>query len=613
MTFLAEILGFTNDCNLKCSYCGWEKKKVFPLSLEDIESVRKNLLSTHELLKAEFPSTMLIEYLGGEPFVHSEVVYEFLNIFSDYWIRIVTNGLLLSAEILKALKMHGKAYLAISLDGHTVEMNKSRHFSEKQLQQVISNIDSILKEEIPVMILCTINSHNIKDFPKYLEWISIRWNKEIEQGRLVLPVHLVTQYFNCSPDFKKLNKEDLDILQKELTKCTFPIYTQIKPHYSQMFQKQRKCTIPQWLVSFHYLDKSMAENGVFTNYRCGMRGVGKVGEFQITNSQECNQFLKLREESKETHLEQYHCTNYCFVDWTVFDLIFQGVISIEEAENWFVMFQDSKVKDWIVQYQDMQNKKGKKKIKKMFKHTDFEKIKVVIIDLYGTLLTIFDKSQDVNGWICFANFLRYEGISISYRKLRSLYEQCLNDCQELSGQKYNPEVEINICDVFRELLQRLGFPKEENQIIKIAQAYRAIFTGELRVQLGAEELLDALKQTGKQIILLENAQRIYAELELKAVGFDSYFDKMLFSSDFGKRKPSIELMKEIVQQCGVYPNEVLVIGNEKVTDILPANQLWLNTCFVSTDNCNDFEYIVPDFIVEGEDALIQLKQLLLND
>jgi hypothetical protein len=41
----------------------------------------------------------------------------------------------------------------------------------------------------------------------------------------------------------------------------------------------------------------------------------------------------------------------CFVDWVAIDLILNGVISLSQAENWFIMFSDSKIKNFIESYQ----------------------------------------------------------------------------------------------------------------------------------------------------------------------------------------------------------------------------------------------------------------------
>lgn len=86
--------------------------------------------------------------------MYPEIVAGILQTFPEYWIRITTNGLLLTEYDIHLLKSHGKACLGISLDGETVQKNCNRFGEQRKLDLIISNIGKALAAGVPVMILC---------------------------------------------------------------------------------------------------------------------------------------------------------------------------------------------------------------------------------------------------------------------------------------------------------------------------------------------------------------------------------------------------------------------------------------------------------------------------
>ena len=63
----------------------------------------------------------------------------------------------------------------------------------------------------------------------------------------------------------------------------------------------------------------------------------------------------------------------------------------------------------------------------------------------------------------------------------------------------------------------------------------------LRLYDGTEEMLSALKSSGKKIYLLSNAQKIFTEYEMNALGIAPYFDGIFISSEHGLQKAGCTL------------------------------------------------------------------------
>ena len=88
----------------------------------------------------------------------------------------MTNGLLINEEHIYHLKNHGKTFIALSLDGHDNASNIPRfHQKSELLKKILENIDKIVRKEIPLMLLCTLNSYNIDKFNDYIAFIEEKY------------------------------------------------------------------------------------------------------------------------------------------------------------------------------------------------------------------------------------------------------------------------------------------------------------------------------------------------------------------------------------------------------------------------------------------------------
>ena len=108
------------------------------------------------------------------------------------------------------------------------------------------------------------------------------------------------------------------------------------------------------------------EDGHFTSFGCGMRGIRELGDFDVNDEKQILEFVNklsiveknkdieplrfLKENYQDNKEIERECITKCFPDWVMFDLIISGLVSIEKAEKWFVLFKDDKVKNFIQKY-----------------------------------------------------------------------------------------------------------------------------------------------------------------------------------------------------------------------------------------------------------------------
>lgn len=601
--FLVELLGMTDFCNLNCTYCDWEKRPAPSLAPDEQAKVREHLAKAAAFVREHVPRAQMVEYSGGEPFMYPEIVWEVLRAFPNHWVRIITNGLLVSEADLEALRVHGKAILAVSLDGHTPDLNRARFRTREQFQTVVTTIDRALETRIPVMLLCTLHPGNIDALPEYLRWVSERWGTYIEQGQLVLPAHKMSNYQTRRP---LVTPEQWVRLQEALSGLDLPVCTRLREHYRAMFSRTRFCNIHRWCISLHFLNRSLALDGIFTSFRCGMRGIGLLGEFRI--GADDGAFCEAMAQAEDYDFRALYCR--CFVDWRAFDLIFDGSVPLDQAREWFVLFRDPAVVDWIHWYQQLP---GNRKEAPTVLHAPFAgQIDAVFFDLYGTLLDLHPADPGYSRqWETLAQYLSYQKAPYSPPELfAAMGEERAGLLEELERER-RPEREHDEAEVYRRLFRRKGEEADPEQIRTAALIYRITEVARCAAYPGAVDLLRALREQGKKVCLLSNAQALYTLPELEMTGLLDCFDAVRISSEQGLRKPSLAFFRELVQWTGIPPERILMVGNDAVHDILPARRLGMYTCYLHT-NLSPTEDIPPcTFHLDGPD-MEGLKKLLLN-
>jgi MoaA/NifB/PqqE/SkfB family radical SAM enzyme len=381
MKLLVEILGMTTYCNLRCTYCDWKMKPTKRLDDAGYRAADKNIRRVWEVVRDRFASAVLVEYSGGEPFVYPRIVQSLLDTFPDKWLRVSTNGSLIDAAMIGRIAK-SKAYMCVSLDGSSIEANAPRFGKNLAVYaRVNETITALLAAGVPVVILCTLNTKNIDAFPEYVRTLSQRYCDAIASGLLMMPAHCVSEYEreNGKPTFEQAVRF-ADFIRTQGRK--FPIVAKIIQHYERLadflavstyklylesnrlhelpdglrrywqnLRYARTCFLYDWQVSFHFLDDAIAsDEGVFKSWGCGMRAVEDLGVHSVHAAQSLDEHLSRIESPERNSLYRgddatslgHRCglLKDCLVDWNVFDMIFSGEISLEDAQAWSVLFRD---------------------------------------------------------------------------------------------------------------------------------------------------------------------------------------------------------------------------------------------------------------------------------
>ncbi len=227
-----------------------------------------------------------------------------------------------------------------------------------------------------------------------------------------------------------------------------------------------------------------------------------------------------------------------------------------------------------------------------------------IFDLYGTLVDISTNEAKASLWKNMAWLFSMMGASYEPAELKKMYKKLyaeetgrnlLRVREELKDNQITAgEVEIHLEDVFEKLFADKGVEIDRKQAWQISLMFRSLSMNGIRLYEGVEELFKRLKEAGKKIYLLSNAQRMFTEPEMKLLGLYDCFDGILYSSDADVKKPSFYFYDAIFQKYGLKKEESVMIGNEYCADIQGADNYGIDSMYVFTAQSGKEADLLPE-------------------
>ena len=192
-----------------------------------------------------------------------------------------------------------------------------------------------------------------------------------------------------------------------------------------------------------------------------------------------------------------------------------------------------------------------------------------LLDLYGTLVDIHTDENQPSLWKRMAGFVLSRGADWEGKALRRAYLEGLRQEEERLRLRDRglprAQGEIDLALVFARLYTEKGVRADAALIAETALAFRKASTTRLRLYAGAKELLAALGQRGR-VILLSNAQSLFTRPELEMLGLTDCFDSIYLSSEAGFKKPDPRFYRLALDREGLKPKDCLMIGNDPVCD-----------------------------------------------
>lgn len=203
-----------------------------------------------------------------------------------------------------------------------------------------------------------------------------------------------------------------------------------------------------------------------------------------------------------------------------------------------------------------------------------------IFDLYGTLLDIRTDERSNATWAAFAAWMAEHGMHTTPRSLRQRFQCGVKKLEQTPSVHDCPEVDL--APLFADLCRRLRPDAPDALCREAAWAFRRCSTRMLAPYPNTIAVLVGLKQAGKRVYLLSNAQRLFTWPELESTGLLPWFDDVFISSDLGCKKPDPAFFHALLDKHGLDVRESIMIGNDSTSDIAGAARVGLDALYVRT-------------------------------
>ena len=123
-----------------------------------------------------------------------------------------------------------------------------------------------------------------------------------------------------------------------------------------------------------------------------------------------------------------------------------------------------------------------------------------------------------------------------------------------------------------------------------------------------------MRDHGRKVYLLSNAQTIFTRPELRALGLEELFDGTLLSAEAGRKKPDSLFYRALLDKYGLDPEETIMVGNDDVADCHGAAAAGLDSLYIYTEqspkpvkplpeNCRQIACI-RDVFVKNQDSCV---------
>jgi uncharacterized protein len=172
----------TLQCNFACDYCyqgdhGDYNKFAHKMSLETAEQVGDWI---ERRLDATGASTFVLTFFGGEPLLNLPVVY---RLSERLWhatrargarmlVNIITNGLLLTPEIVDQLRPFGLNGIKVTLDGDQITHDRMRPLRGGQgtFERIVENVRRV-SDKVSIAIGGNFDESSVDSFPALLDFL----------------------------------------------------------------------------------------------------------------------------------------------------------------------------------------------------------------------------------------------------------------------------------------------------------------------------------------------------------------------------------------------------------------------------------------------------------
>ena len=234
-----------------------------------------------------------------------------------------------------------------------------------------------------------------------------------------------------------------------------------------------------------------------------------------------------------------------------------------------------------------------------------------IFDFYGTLVCLWTNERKKYLWCTLAELFRGQKAHYHAGELQKRYlRYCRQVTDRMQRECDHQLIEIDLLEVFDLLYKNKGVTVNKETLKETAVIFRLLSTESVSLFPDAVNLLKWLREHGKKVYLLSNAQAVFTEYEMEQLGISNLFDGILYSSDAGYRKPSERFYGKLLKDYGLDTDDCVMIGNDAHTDIKGAHDMGIDSIYLHTVQSGRHPDKLPDDCREYDSLSVVLSELI---
>ncbi len=135
--------------------------------------------------------------------------------------------------------------------------------------------------------------------------------------------------------------------------------------------------------------------------------------------------------------------------------------------------------------------------------------------------------------------------------------------------------------------------------------------GDFVLRPDAHEVIAELVRRGYHLGLISNASSRETPYELEQLGLSDYFETMVLSGTFGRRKPDVSIFLEAVHRMGVSASRSAYVGDKPTRDITGARQAGFALTIIFKEPGAaaadpTWATLVPDYVIHSLGELLTI-------
>ncbi len=162
-------------------------------------------------------------------------------------------------------------------------------------------------------------------------------------------------------------------------------------------------------------------------------------------------------------------------------------------------------------------------------------------------------------------------------------------------------IEVKLPEWVSNFLTRYGIASPDGLGMDFLKQYYQPISNQITLIEGAKEVLEHFKNRNLKIGLISNSSfpTEFHMQELKNYQINHFFEEILFSYDFGLRKPHPDLFKFLLNKLELKPQEAVFIGDRLVEDIGGAQKVGMKAILRFKKDRDYSAAVVPDYVINN--------------